>query len=176
MSDWINVNMENGVPPNVDNYVSIINELDSKSVYEYRAYAVVDNTHIFGDIKVGITKTPLPKVPIVVTGEAINILTNSITLPYNKVTDLGSSNIVEYGVLYTQTVSQGNETKLVYDNNLISKKGLMLSINLNEEFLLGNYGKINGLQPGRNVYFRSFAKNSEGIGYGEIKIARTQSN
>lgn len=178
MSDWINSNIENGVPPEGDKYTAIIENLDPKSVYEFRAYAMVTDVPIYGETKIAITKSPLPKVPTVVTGLARDVTASSMRLSNNFVSDIGSSNIIEYGVIYTQALKYGNEIGLVYDNSstLVKKRALLRSINIDELFLLGGYGNISGLQAGVLTYYRAFAKNSEGIGYGVINQIRTLTN
>lgn len=178
MSNWINSNIINGVPPDVDNYVAIINDLEANCVYEYRAYARVGDEIIYGDTRVGVTKPPIPKIPIVVTGTATDITTVGMKLATNIVTDIGSSNIIEYGVLYTQSQTYGTNSKLIYENSgtFIKKRGVIANIDIDTEFLVGGYGVINDLQMGRVTYYRAYAKNNEGIGYGEIKNLRTLSN
>jgi hypothetical protein len=172
MSNWINFGMIDGSPEQ-NNYSVVIDGLDSNSVYEFRAYSIVDNIPVYGDVKRTITLGEMPTVPDITTGSAHCVTTNGMRFCGNKLNDSGSQPINEYGVLYTQNTSQSTNNCLVYNNQFIRKKSLNSTLTDGQKYFIGTAGSISDLEASRVTYFRAFAVSDVGIGYGEIKTKST---
>lgn len=172
MNDWINYGMINGSPEQ-NSYSVNIDGLDSNSVYEYRAYSIVNNIPVYGDIKRTITLGETPKVPDVITGGAYCVTVHGMRFCSNKLNDSGSQPINEYGVLYTQNTSQSTNNCLVYNNQFIRKKSLISTLSDGQKYFIGSAGSISDLEASRVTYFRAYAISDVGIGYGEIKTKST---
>jgi hypothetical protein len=172
MSDWINYGMINGSPEQ-NRYVVNIDGLDSNSVYEYRAYAIVNNIPVYGDIKRAITLGETPTVPDITTGNAYCVTAVGMRFCNNILNSSGSKPINEYGVLYTQNTSQSTNNCLVYNNQFIRKKSLISTLSDGQKYFIGSAGSITGLEASRTTYFRAYAISDVGIGYGEIKTKQT---
>jgi hypothetical protein len=157
-------------PLAVNNFTRTISTLAVNKTYEYRAYMVVNGTPYYG-----LTKTihipPIPTYkPIVTTGLATAIGITSMTITGNTGTSNGNSTIQEFGELYTQIGAYGTTTKLLYEN---------LPTNVKKSSFTGSGGtipfiynrSITGLTSGTLAYYRAFACNAVGVGYGAIKTA-----
>ncbi len=106
-------------------------------------------------------------VPTVTTSVLVNCTTTSLNLLKHKMEDNGMLPIQEYGVIYTQNVAQS--TLLNYGNSSICCCTCCQDIP-NETFYPTN---ITGLTPNTNTYYRAYAKNSTGVGYGNSITTKT---
>lgn len=169
---WIFTSLKSGPLPS-DDYRWNITGLSATTVYAYRAYVVIDGIVYTGEIFTGITSV-IPTYPPsgVTTGNATGITATSFNVTGSSVGWKGIVPIEEYGILYTQNPIWGTEANLTYEN----------AANFSKESILGDIGEddlfnnvITSLMPGTLTYFRAFAKNSSGIGYGIVKTVTTAS-
>jgi hypothetical protein len=81
--------------------------------------------------------------------------------------DDGGASITEYGTLYTFSSSYGNAGQLTYENkdNPVIDELIFTSLTLENGDTFG--GKF--FTEAGTMYYRAFAKNSEGVGYGLVK-------
>jgi hypothetical protein len=97
----------------------------------------------------------------------------------NSVTNKGGLPVAEYGILYTQIASYGNSGCMVYDAvpSKMCKKSISADIATGTCYFTGTVPQVSiiGLAEGTTTYYRAFAKNSTGVGYGAIKTAQTTS-
>ena len=101
-------------------------------------------------------------VPIVETGDPIDVGFQDSTLP-GKLLDKGSSlNPIEIGMLVSTNPNPNLNTKLI-----IKERGFL---DAHESF----EAMIMGLEKGRKYFYRAYAINSEGVGYGVVKDFVTQ--
>ena len=158
-------------PLTVNYFDSTITGLISNTLYQYRAYMVVAGTPYYGLEETLTTLSPSTYVPVVSTNIACDITTTGLNICNNTVSDNGNDVITEYGVLYTQNNIYGTTANLVYGN---------LPTNVKKVSTCGNIGigvlfseTITGLAPNTSTYYRAFANNSVGIGYGVVKTEQT---
>ncbi|NLN88472.1 MAG: copper amine oxidase N-terminal domain-containing protein, partial [Syntrophomonadaceae bacterium] len=99
-------------------------------------------------------------VPELTTSSASSIKSDSAVLN-GKLTSLGDGKkITEYGFYYGTTSSASTKKKVGDDDDRL-KKGDTFDF------------KLSGLKPDTKYYFKSYAKSSEGIGYGSVKSFTT---
>lgn len=161
-----------------NSYLFTITGLTASTKYRYRSYFIVDGVEYFGDIKTGTTANINITVPIVET-ELGTTTDDRIITKANSILDKGGAPILEYGLLYTSLQIHATTTNLVYEsvgNNIYVKKESICSdtATIPPTFLFAE--TITGLTEGTTYYYRAFARNASGSGYGEIKnIATTGS-
>lgn len=164
-------------PLAVDNYDYDIPNLSASTVYEYRAYAVINGTPYYGNILTGCTDAVPTTIPSVITGLASNVNETYMSLTGNTLTNNGGLPIAEYGVLYTQISSYGNTGCMIYEAYPVKmcKKSISADIATGITYFSGSLQarSISGLTSGTMTYFRAFAKNANGIGYGDIENETT---
>lgn len=168
MSAWITtIPLHSGAIP-ANNYACTITGLLPATAYEYRAYMIVDGDEYYGNI-CQITTSPIPThAPYVCTGVAYSITDNSMGICNNCVTDKGNLNVNEYGILYTQVGAYASDLQMVYGNPNICKQSISADIAVNTGYFTGAGNLLTGLLPNVETYYRSFAKNTVGNGYGSI--------
>jgi len=172
---WITTPLHTGAIP-ADNYTCTIASLLPSTLYEYRAYMIVDGVSYCGET-CQITTLPVPThVPTVTTGVAYDITENSIGVCNSCVTDKGNLNANEYGVLYTQSVAYATDLQMVYGNPNVSKQSISADIAINTGYFTGSGNLLTGLLPNVETFYRAFVKNTVGSGYGEIKSQLTNPN
>lgn len=172
--NWITKNLKNG--PLVNNYYdSIITGLTSNTVYEYRAYMIVDGDIYYGETCKTATKPIIISAPQLKTGNMSGITTNSMYSYDNFMWFNGNSPIIEYGLLYTQNPYYGVGNRLIYENtpNNVNIKTINGTLSVGNTFFNANTNQITDLQDNTTIYYRAYAKNSSCIGYGNIKTAIT---
>lgn len=176
MSAWITTTpLHSGAIP-ANNYACTITGLLPATAYEYRAYMIVDGDEYYGNI-CQITTQPIPThAPNVCTGVAYSITDNSMGICNNCVTDKGNLNVNEYGILYTQVGAYASDLQMVYGNPNICKQSISADIAVNTGYFTGAGNLLTGLLPNVETYYRSFAKNTVGNGYGSIGIQLTNPN
>jgi hypothetical protein len=123
--------------------------LTPNATYYVRAYAANESGTNYGAEESFVAKDGLPEVHTV---EITGITSNSAVV-YGKVTSHGVSDIIELGMCWNTN-----------HNPNISNSHAVSSIVVNEgEFIVS----ITGLESGVEYYVRAYAKNSQGIGYGD---------
>ena len=101
------------------------------------------------------------KVPELVTNSATDLKTNSAVLN-GELTSFGDDDeITEYGFYYGTSSSPSTKKKVGDDGDNLDE---------GDEFDL----KLSGLNPDTRYYYRAYARNSEGIGYGSVKNFTTK--
>ena len=171
-STWITTSLVSGAL-SVNNYNFTIQSLSPSTAYDYRAYMVIGGVPYVGDIQ-HITTAALPVgIPIVNTGSAEDFTSNTMYIRHNNIEDKSNGIINEYGVLYTQNPIYGTSNNLVYGSVNVCKKSNFDDICIDDTFFCGVDGAMTGLLPNTQTYYRGFAKNSAGSGYGVVKTQQT---
>lgn len=156
---------------------SITTCISASTIYQYRAYVVICGTPYYGNILSGATDAVGSTKPEVNTGLANPIHETYMLLTGNTVTDKGGLPLAEYGVLYTQIGSYGNTGCMIYEAfpSKICKKSIYGDISTGVTYFTGSVPakSISGLTQNTLTYFRAFAKNANGSGYGDIETAST---
>lgn len=164
-------------PLAVNNFSLNITGLAENTSYDYKAYIQVAGV-IYDSASFQTTTTlaqPVPQVfvPSVTTGiiwkqlskgESIDILTKN-----HSVDDNGGTSIIEYGVLYTQNPLLNDPAQLIYGAVGVSKVSITADIAEGTLFT----DTLPDLYDSYSIYFRTFATNSAGIGYGTIQAGTT---
>ena len=133
-----------------------IDNLSSGTLYYYRAYAKNSNGIAYGEQK---SFTTLPDIPAVETTSVSENGPDKINGSGN-ISSNGGAEILEYGFVY----SKSNQTPTIDD----SKKST-------ENDHSGEYSmSIDELTPNTTYYIRAFARNEQGVGYGDMKSAKTE--
>jgi len=157
----------------VNNYTISITGLLANTMYQYRAYMVVGGTPYYGNISNSITTLSIPtSTPTITTGLAYSASTTGIKISGNTVTNKGNiPTIQEYGVLYTQNGTYGTAANLTYGNlpTNVKKVSTLSDIATGVTFVK----TVSSLAAGTTTYYRAFAKNSVGVGYGILKTQQT---
>jgi hypothetical protein len=157
-------------PLGINNFTTTINGLNPNTTYDYRAYMVIGGLPYRGTILTTTTQPTPTFVPTVTTGTGTAITTTGFTINNSAMTDDGGVLATEYGVLYTQDAFYGSSTNLIYSNVPTVSKVFTSTI--------GTTGitftkSIIGLSPNTTTYYRAFAKNSVGVGYGVVQTIQT---
>ena len=147
-----------------------IDGLNANTEYEYRAYMVVAGNEYWGESYFLTTGAILTYIPEVTTGIVANITISGFEINNNVVTNDGNSPITEYGVLYTQNGIYGNQFNLICGN--VPSVSIMTT---NSTIPVGvNYQKIlSGLADNTQTYYRAYASNAVGVGYGTVNTQET---
>lgn len=156
-----------------DNYDMDINSLSASTIYEYRAYAVIDGTPYYGNILTGYTEAIPTSIPVVETGLPFLVEQTQMLSKWSSLISDGGAPIAEYGNLYTQIPAYGTDSNLRYENVPINVKKNSAYSAITAGEIFNDTALLTGLTPNTMTYFRAFAKNANGIGYGEIKSAVT---
>jgi hypothetical protein len=160
-------------PLSVNNFVTTIVGLVESTSYDYRAFITVGGVTYSGVTQTLTTLSSPPPtifIPEVTTGIIFKQLLSTTTqlidmlIRNNTINDNGGTVITEYGLLYTQDSAKNNSSNLVYDGVGISKVSVIADITVGTSFIM-TMPDLLGNSP---IYFRLFAQNSAGIGYGEI--------
>jgi hypothetical protein len=169
MSTWITTPLQTGAIPN-NNYACTITGLNPSTVYQYRAYMVVDGVEYYGDTCQITTLSVPTHEPYVTTGVAYNVTCNCMGICNNCLTDKGNLNVIEYGILYTQSGAYATESQLTYENypSVVCKQSISADIAVSTGYFTGGGNLLTGLSFNTETFYRAFAKNSVGIGYGQI--------
>lgn len=157
-------------------YECNITSLSASTIYEYRAYSVINGEPYYGNIRTGCTLAISTTVPTVNTGCATCVTDSSMRITGNTVTNKGGLCIAEYGVLYTQNAAYGNTSCMVYEAvpAKICKKCISADIAMGATFFTtAPIYSIIGLSDSDPTYYRAFARNACGSGYGTIKTQTT---
>ncbi len=150
-----------------------ISSLSASTIYEYRAYMIVDGNSYCGNILTGTTQALPTSSPTVCTGVAYGITTTTMGVCTNKVNNKGNLPIAEYGYLYTQVPAYGTSGTLVYGSASVCKKSSLADIATGTSYFTGSINCMTSLAANTTTYFRAFAKNACGVGYGTVKTHAT---
>ena len=131
-----------------------ITSLTKGTTYYYRAYAINANGTGYGEVK---SFTTLKESPNVTTAGATNVTATNATIG-GEITTNGESAITEKGVLYSTTnpspkISDASGTTKVVE----ATAGTTIS------------ETITGLTTTSVYYYRAYATNTQGTGYGPVK-------
>lgn len=171
---WISSRPMCNIDLSQNNYNYTVTGLTSGSIYEYRACMMVDGTPYYGE-ELKITTLPtLPRIPIVKTGTATCVTDTTMRICSNVITDGGTTPINEYGILYSQNSAYSNSNTLI-NSPSVCKKSFPRAI-INREYFVGNTCEITNLDSNTGTYYRAYAINSVGTGYGEVKTEQTVDN
>jgi len=121
------------------------------------------------------TAAPVVKtIPSVTTGDWDEATAYFDAIINNIITGDGNDTVTEYGFLDTTNATYGTESQLVYENNTNSNVGLKsFPFTVPSGDIPKTFGsKLGEVPDGTTVYFRAFARNSIGIGYGLVKSHR----
>lgn len=171
-----NITPLNNTPLIGNSFTNItITGLSASTVYQYRAYMIVDGIEYFGQTR-QLTMLGIPAgLPIVSGGTATNIQTNEMTISGMTLVDTNGSNITQYGVIWTHNPSIGNSGS---NFNYSTKAGVteITGVSITNATLpLPFTMSITGLTENTQTWFRAYAKNSVGFGYGIIGTSITDS-
>ena len=137
-----------GATGSVGEFTSVLTPLEPGQTYYVRAYAINTRGTSYGEV---VSVTTLAEVPGVETKSASAIAPSTVTLNGNVLSNGGAS-LIERGILWGETTPI----------NINSNKAV------NNQLALGNYSvNLSGLTPGKTYYFKAYATNSSGIGYGD---------
>ena len=152
--------------------------LDWDSTYEYRAYIVVDGTAYYGTIKtaaigsepaVAYTVTTTPSIQALKLIDGTGFATTENTFAGGTPT-----NILRYGLVYTQNSSYSSNAQLriTNTNSAVKKTYLYPPPQPTSPFS----ASASGLLPGTQTWYRAFVENGTDpfdtnakIGYGQIE-------
>lgn len=113
-------------------------------------------------------------VPSVTTGEFSMATAFFDSIGNNIITDDGNDTVTEYGFLWTTNALYGNQTQLVYENAPTHVELKSFPFTVPSGDIPKTFGsKISEQDDISTIYFRAFARNSVGIGYGLVKSAPT---
>jgi hypothetical protein len=167
-STWETTSLKIG-PLSVAAYSFNITGLSVNTAYNYRAYIEVSGIPYYGQSLVTST-LPLPTaIPNVSTGIAANVTSNSMRITGSSITNKNNLPVMEYGILY----SNSSSVALTYGGVGVIKVSFSNDIGVNINYFTGSTGIMNGLPPNTTTYYRAFAKNSIGVGYGVTKTQQT---
>ncbi|WP_339882579.1 LamG-like jellyroll fold domain-containing protein [Polaribacter vadi] len=130
-----------------------ISGLTKNTLYYYRAYAINDNGTSYGSIKSFTTLNP---IPILTTSDATSITKTTATLEGNITSNNGNA-ITERGIIYSST----NSTPEIGESG-VTKEANGTGTGVFSE-------TITNLTKTTVYYYRAYAINSEGTGYGDVK-------
>lgn len=156
-------------PLAVNNFEASITGLQPATLYQFRAYMVVDGVTYTGNLLQTTTEAEPTYVPTVQTSTERPLLgTNNMLVINNQLISSGNSTIIDYGTVYTNGKNNTDAT-LRIGNAGVSQK-LTLG-----EIVDGEYfnNDLTGLFENTTYYYRAYASNAVGEDYGTIKNAKT---
>ena len=121
------------------------------TTYYYRAYATNPYGTAYGEVKSFTTVTPTQELPLVTTLTLTDIRSYLAEFK-GELTNKGTSNVFAYGFSFGLA---SNDYYAAFSRNTT-------------DLSLGDFTNVNaGLSPNTTYYYKAWAKNSSGIGYGE---------
>lgn len=148
----VNYNAESG--SGSGHFTASLVDLQQGQTYHVRAWAENGVGIAYGP---EVSFTTLTGVPVVTTSSITDVTQNSVTCG-GVVTASGSSAVTSRGVCYSSTSVEPT----INDAHTTDGTGT------------GSYtSNVVGLQSGTTYYLRAYATNTQGTGYGEVKIVTT---
>ncbi|MDH8702425.1 hypothetical protein M2138_001789 [Dysgonomonadaceae bacterium PH5-43] len=136
----------------IGDFTSQITQLITGKTYYVRAYAVNSKGVSYSE-QISITM-PYISIPMLNTKAATGITSEKAFLN-GEVLNNGGSNITEYGFYYG--ITENPTTKNIIEGNIADFKIV-----------------VENLIPGQTYYYKAYAINAKGIGYGEILTFKTR--
>lgn len=137
-----------GVSNALGEFTSVLSGLEAGQTYYIRSYATNTRGTSYGEV---VTVTTPAEVPVVETKTATGIAPISVTLNGNVISNGGAS-LTERGMLWGET------TPITLESNKA----------ISTQVAVGNYSvNVSGLTPGTTYYFKAYAVNGSGVGYGD---------
>lgn len=158
-------------PLAVNNFEASITGLQPETLYQFRAYMVVDGVTITGNELQTTTEAEPTYVPTVQTSTQAPLADiNNILVENNRLISSGNSTIIDYGTVYTSGLNNTDAT-LRIGNVGVSQKLT------HDEIVDGEYfdNNLTGLGINTRYYYRAYASNAVGEDYGLIKAESTSS-
>jgi len=167
---WILTPLKSGAPVN-SGYTWNITGLSATTDYAYRAYVIIDGIAYYGETCYGRTCiAPTYSPSGITTGIAQLIGENDFTVSANTVGYKDGLPLQEYGVLFTQNSFWGTDANLKYEN----------LINVGRRYVCADAALpltynvvLTGLTADMLTYYRAYAKNGSGVGYGTVCTQQT---
>lgn len=139
-----------------DNFSLNLTGLEAATTYYVQAFATNEAGTSFGNLLEFIT---LPEIPVVITGEAADLTTNSATCSGEVNTD-GGAQVIARGTCWSTS-----ENPTIFNSHTSDGAGTGLFTSY-----LGN------LSSGTKYYYRAYATNSAGTAYGNQRSFQTLSD
>lgn len=139
-----------------DNFSLNLTGLEAATTYYVQAFATNEAGTSFGNLLEFIT---LPEIPVVITGEAADLTTNSATCSGEVNTD-GGAQVISRGTCWSTS-----ENPTIFNSHTSDGAGTGLFTSY-----LGN------LSSGTKYYYRAYATNSAGTAYGNQRSFQTLSD
>lgn len=151
----------------VDNFTTTISGLDTGTEYDYRARMVVGGIVYTGETKTITTKeiqTSVPNVDTQIQPDNAIVGTNTIGVRGNRLNLTGGLPITEYGTVYSESSSvvKGNPS-----TSCVCITGDSIANGTTWNNLLA------GLTEDTTYYYKAYATNADGDGFGEICYRKT---
>lgn len=169
---WITTSLSKNSPI-INSYEFTITGLTASSNYNYRAYFIVDGVEYYGNILSGTTAAITLTPPNTNSGDGVSQLSvDGFQIDNITISDNGGAPIIEYGVLYTQLSSWGDDVNLRYGNypTYVNKNSTNSDVVIPSTY----FSEISGLASNTMTYYRGFARNAIGIAYGSVKTQKTE--
>ena len=166
---WLTTTQKFG-PLAVNNWTETISDLETNTTYQYRALMIVNGVTYNGTTRTRTIPDIPTTIPSLTTGIAGNLTTNSFSIANSIVDSKGNlPTVSKYGVIWTQ--SSGVGSGLNYSN----KSGVDET---NSDIAIGTPFTKNatGLLANTQTWYRAFAENTNGYGYGDVRTAQTQAS
>lgn len=145
---------------NTNDFTSSITGLAGITTYYVRAYATnATGTTYSGQAEFVTTQTPA--VPLVATGDATGITITQAVINDSEIVLDGTQQITERGIV----ISSSNNPPTTADRKVIATSAGLGKFNVS----------IDNLDPETLHYYRAYAINSLGTGYGPLKSLKTNS-
>ncbi len=135
------------------NFYFTLLDLELNTTYYVVAYAVNDNGIAFGEIRSFVTQAELP---VVKTGEAIDVTAREATIA-GKVVYSGGADIIEQGWYLSTLPDPVGVSEPIIDETGETTFSIV----------------VTNLEPNTNYFIVAFARNIQGIGYGNIESFTT---
>jgi len=142
-----------------NSFTSTISNFEPNTTYYYRAYATNSAGTGYGDVRSFTTSSGSGSIsnPTVYTYEASSV-TSSSAIIYGYISNNGGAEITSRGFMW------GTSSSNLYNN--------APSYSSYSEF----YASLSSLSPNTTYYYKAYATNSAGTGYGEVRSFTTTSS
>lgn len=143
------------------NFNTTVSGLTTNTTYYLRAYAKDTTGFVYGEVK---TFTTLATVaPSVVTSGVVARISYFTALVEGSITGKGSSDVTEYGFVYSSTAATPTlaDTKALVGSTSPSSFPTVYS------------SSFSGLVPNTTYYFRAYATSAVGTSYGAVQSFKT---